>query len=128
MTPADPVPPASRFPLVLVVEDDLILAMTLVDELEAAGFAIAGPARSVAEALRLLAQQPVQVALLDIDLGTETSWPVARALLSRGIPFGFLTGTPLADMPREFAAAMVLEKPVSPVLLATALESLLQER
>ncbi|WP_096785981.1 response regulator [Rhodobacter sp. CZR27] len=126
MTPADPAPPADERPLVLVVEDDLILGMTLVDDLEEAGFAVAGPARSVAEAIRLLAHQRPQAALLDIDLRGETSFPVARALQAQSVPFAFVSGNPPSSLPPEFETAMLLEKPVSPLLLATALEKLMQ--
>ena len=126
MTPADPALPADGKPLVLVVEDDLILGMTLVDSLEDAGFAVAGPARSVAEAMRLVAHQRPQAALLEIDLRGEASYPVARALHAQSVPFAFVTGNPPSSLPREFATAMLLEKPVSPVLLATAVEKLVQ--
>src|SRR5271166_1565646 len=81
-----------RKPKVLVVEDEALVALQIEDALQEAGFDVLGPARSSAEALDLLKSSPCDAAVLDIGLGSETSEPVARALIARDIPFITLSG------------------------------------
>lgn len=80
---------------ILIVEDDFLLSMDLAAALESAGAKVIGPASSVAEALELLDPSPC-VASLDVQLGDETSFPIADELARRGVPFVFVTGTPEA--------------------------------
>ena len=77
---------------VLVVEDELILAMELERLLAGLGHAVLGPVPTVGRALRLLAWQRPDAALLDVNLGGESATPVAAALLERGVPFVLVTG------------------------------------
>ena len=78
---------------VLIVEDDAFIALDIEDVLREAGFLVTGPAATVQEALTLLqgSERP-DVALLDYNLGDETSIPVAHKLEEMGIPFLFLSG------------------------------------
>ena len=73
--------------LVLVVEDELLIAMDLEFLLQQHGWRVLGPATTVAEALRLLAGQTPDVALLDLHLHGELATPVAEQLRARGVPF-----------------------------------------
>ncbi len=77
-----------RGPLVLVVEDEFLLAMDLALLLERHGWRVLGPAATVAQALHLLdgGSQPA-VALLDVNLRGELVTPVAAALRALGVPF-----------------------------------------
>jgi two-component system, response regulator PdtaR len=85
--------------LVLVVEDEFLIAMDLEDLLERHGWCVLGPAASVAQALRLLDGdgQP-DVALLDVNLGGELVTPVAEALRARGVPFVLASAYDRADL------------------------------
>ena len=65
---------------VLVVEDESLLAETLCDLMQGAGCEMVGPASTVAAALRLIDQAAIDVAILDIQLVSEVSFPVAYAL------------------------------------------------
>jgi two-component system, response regulator PdtaR len=73
--------------LVLVVEDEFLIAMDLEHLLQQHGWRVLGPAATVAEALRLLQGEAPDVALLDINLRGELVTPVAEALRARGVPF-----------------------------------------
>ena len=73
--------------VVLVVEDELLIAMHLEHLLEQHGWRVLGPATTIAEALRLLAGQMPDVALLDLHLRGELAAPVAEQLQARGVPF-----------------------------------------
>lgn len=75
----------------LIVEDEMLVLMQIEMVLEELGCVICAGA-SVAEALALLGQQEFDAAIIDVNLGGENSYPVADALVQRGIPFAFSTG------------------------------------
>ncbi|MDZ3831543.1 MAG: response regulator [Sphingopyxis sp.] len=77
---------------ILLVEDDVLIGMMLVDMFDVLGFPEPAQATSNAEALAILASEPIGGALVDINLGEEKGWPVADALAERGIPFAFTSG------------------------------------
>lgn len=77
---------------VLIVEDSSLLAWVLEDMLTDAGAQVVAIAPSVAIALSAIERSAIDVACLDIDLGSETSFPIADALALRGIPFVFVSG------------------------------------
>jgi DNA-binding response OmpR family regulator len=96
---------------VLVVEDEPLLAETLCDLMRDAGCESVGPAATVAAALGLIAQGRIDVAILDIRLVRETSFPVAHALRARGIPLLFLTSYQQRNLPPDLSDAILIEKP-----------------
>lgn len=96
---ARPVPPAPRetpsMPLpndVLVVEDNMIIALDAESALKRAGIGTVRVAGSVEHALRLIAEKAPEFALLDINLGQETSFAIAEHLAEIGVRFAFTTG------------------------------------
>ena len=76
----------------LVVEDSFLLGLQMKADLEQLGMEVLGPVPNVQAAIDMIDQNPVDAAILDINLGNETSFPVAHALQERGIPFVFITG------------------------------------
>lgn len=97
---------------VLLVEDNLIIAMDAEAMLQELGFAEVKVAASVGDALRLLDTGPVGCALLDVNLGQETSLPVAETLMARNIPFVFASGYCDAELlPEQFRHIAVVTKP-----------------
>ena len=82
-----PEPLASSGRVVLVVEDEILVAMDLEQLLQRHGWRVLGPATTVAEALRLLAGERPDVALLDVNLRGELVTPVAEELRVQGVPF-----------------------------------------
>ena len=82
-----------------MVEDEWLIAEDVATRLRAAGYPVIGPVSSVPAARQLIDAGKVDVALLDIQLNGETSLPVAETLLARGIPFAFMTGFGLRDVP-----------------------------
>ncbi|MCA1660823.1 MAG: response regulator [Novosphingobium sp.] len=77
---------------VLVVEDNTIIALDTEEQLLDLGVERVDVAASNAAALAALERENHHFALLDFNLGNETSEPVARALDERGIRFAFATG------------------------------------
>ncbi len=63
---------------VLVAEDEFAIAMFLVDYLELKGAQVVGPAGDLQALGRLVDTHPIDVALLDINLGGEQVYPVGR--------------------------------------------------
>lgn len=112
---------------VLIVEDEGMIAVLFETVLSDLGMAVAGIARSAADAIDLIEQAggPIDVALLDVNLGGEPVYPVADALHSRDIGFVFLTGYDSGSLPSRFADDVVLRKPVAMPDLVEALRKCL---
>ena len=109
---------------ILVIEDEALVAMLVEDALMDAGFGVIGPARSVAEAMSLLASEEPAAVVLDLNLGGETSISVADALVARGIPFVVATGYGAAGLPESHRHVPVLPKPYDPADLMAVVEKL----
>ena len=107
-----PLPP-SPGGRVLVLEDSVLVAMEIEAVLTEAGYAVLGPAATVAEAFQLMEARRTDAAVLDVNLGGgETSFPVATALRDQGTPFVFLTGySNRAVFPPELLDAPRIAKP-----------------
>ena len=110
--------------LILVVEDDPLIALDLKATLEHAGVVVLGPAGRLNDAM-LLAEKSLPVAaVLDVRLEVGTSLPLAKWLAERDVPFLFQTSDPtLIDA--AYSAAPVLRKPFRPEQLIAALAALL---
>jgi DNA-binding response OmpR family regulator len=97
---------------ILIVEDEWLIADLLEHVLVDAGFGISGQVGRVKDALALIEVAEFDGALLDVRLNGELSFPIARRLIERNIPFLFLTGHITADVPDEFRRQIFLKKPV----------------
>ncbi len=97
---------------VLVLEDQLIIALDLEALLREQGAAEVHLLGSAAEGLRFVASERPDVAILDVNLGSTTSFPVARQLLRLGVPFIFATGYGNeVEFPPELRAVPLVGKP-----------------
>lgn len=107
---------------ILVVEDSYLIGMQLKHDLDSFGYEVIGPAPNVKNALKLLAENVIELAILDINLTNEDSFPVAQALNEHSIPFFFITGydtTPFEN--GSFREHLLLRKPIMPDELLEAL-------
>jgi two-component sensor histidine kinase/CheY-like chemotaxis protein len=97
---------------VLLVEDNMIIALEAEDLQMTLGADSVLVASNVAEALRLLAIETPTFALLDINLGIEMSWPIALRLRELGVRYAFATGYGDAmNVPIELRPAAIVAKP-----------------
>lgn len=96
---------------VLVVEDEFMIGLDIGQQLADAGFEVVGLAPSVAKGLRLAAERGCDVAVLDVNLGGETSEPIAEKLRAFGKPFVVLTGYSTDNLRPWFGDATILTKP-----------------
>jgi DNA-binding response OmpR family regulator len=111
---------------VLIVEDEALISMLIESTVRDLGHEAAGCAYSVSDALALMDEtpDPIDAAMLDVNLGGKLVFPVAEVLSERGIPFAFLTGYGASGVPEQFAGALVMQKPFSEDDLAFALRNL----
>jgi DNA-binding response OmpR family regulator len=108
---------------ILVVEDEVLIALDLAAQLSDAGFDVVGPAGSVAKALTLLNGHGCDAAVLDVNLGKETAEAVAVVLRERGTPFVVLSGNSREHQAAVFQDAPFFSKPA----LAEALVAKLRD-
>lgn len=98
---------------VLVVEDDPIIALdvsgTIEDEI---GIPVV-VAFDLMSAANVLAPD-IRFALLDINIGKDTSFGLARRLMALGVPFAFTSGFKPGDVPEDLRHTVFLAKPCRP--------------
>jgi CheY-like chemotaxis protein len=110
----------------LIVEDELVIALELESLLKGFGCIVLDPVPSISVALRVLAGESPDVAVLDVNLQGERVTPVAAVLQERGIPFVLVTGYGHERLQEEpLQGAMHLRKPVDGDQLGRALEEVL---
>jgi len=109
------------------VEDNLFIAIDAEDMLRALGAGNVVVAKSVSEAIAAVEKNEFTFALLDINLGTENSLPVARLLLTARVPFAFGTGYS-KGMGRSdlFTGVPIVSKPYHQSRMTSALTQLLE--
>lgn len=110
---------------ILIVEDEVILAWALQDMLTSYGCVVVGPAAGVAEALDLIGREGIDAAVLDVNLNREKCYPVADALVRRGLPFVFSTAYSADNIEEGYRHHPSVQKPHSAPELAEALSALL---
>lgn len=111
---------------VLLVEDSLIIAMDAEDILTRLGAESVATASTVPVALDELRHIQPTLAILDINLGSETSLPIADRLKAMGVPYLFATGYgEQARLPEAHAEVPVLQKPYTIENVARGLGGLL---
>ncbi len=112
---------ADRRLRVLIVEDEMLVAMNIEDMLLDLGHEVAGLAGRLDAALSLAGEADFDVAMLDVNLAGETSFPVAALLTERSIPFFFATGYGIKGIEERYRHRPVLQKPFRARDLDTAL-------
>lgn len=111
---------------VLLVEDSLIIALDAEDILSRLGSNVINTASTVEAALENLDAAPPDLAVLDINLGDQNSFPIADRLLDLGIPFLFASGYgEQAKLPMEHRTRPVVQKPYTLENVARAIVELI---
>ena len=109
---------------ILVVEDEYLLAEELAQELSDAGASVIGPAPAIERAMALLdPRSPPDGAILDVNLGGEPVYPLADALIERGVPLVFTTGYDPATLPPRFGHVPTCGKPINPSRIIGAIRN-----
>jgi DNA-binding NtrC family response regulator len=107
---------------VLVVEDDLFLAMALEDTLVGLGAVVVAVCHTLDEAMERANADDFAVAVLDFSLGEHSVTPLAQHLARRNVPFILHTGMSRSEPSlMEWRNFPIVEKPASPNTLAAAI-------
>ena len=111
---------------ILLVEDDPLIRLDLETSLAELG-AIVTAASEVSKALAALEASVLDFAVLDFELGAETSEPIAEAVQARNIPFLYLSGYSEHDERfGRWREIRVLAKPLSAARIARGIEDVLK--
>jgi CheY-like chemotaxis protein len=112
-------------PRVLVVEDEMLIAMMLEDMLVELGYQVVGPVARLERALDAVRREHLDAALLDVSLDGEAVYPVAVELAARGVPFVFATGYSGLVIQEPWRDRPLLRKPFESEVLRRAFAQLL---
>ncbi|MBJ6986646.1 response regulator [Devosia sp. MC521] len=112
---------------IFVVEDETLVLFNLEDILEDLGFTIVGEAMWIDQAQSLAAsvEQP-DAAILDVNIGGSSVFPVAKILADRGVPILFATGYGREGLSAEWQDSPVVSKPYTQADISNALNTLLK--
>jgi CheY-like chemotaxis protein len=112
----------------LVIEDEDVISMLTEDMLRNLGFEIGGTATNLSDGLTLARDETFDLAVVDMNLNGQMSFPIATCLQDRRVPFVFATG--YSDMPLQSAFVLVpiLRKPFTIDHLRASLLRVLPDR
>jgi CheY-like chemotaxis protein len=113
---------------VLLVEDEPIVAWLLKDMLVDFGCSVVGPAADVNQALAMIDAESIDVAVLDVNLRGQMSYPIADVLVARGVPFVFSTGYDKDRLLDGYRTIPTLQKPFHRSDLGDTLAKLLASK
>lgn len=105
---------------VLIVEDEVLVALYMEDIIVDMGHLVIGPAITFDDAMEHARSSDFDFAVIDMNLAGTLSFPVADLLWHRGIPFIFATGYGNDGVAGEYRHAPVLRKPYAPQDLQNA--------
>ncbi len=113
-------------PIILVLEDEALIALNLQDELQDAGHEVAGPFTACSAALDWLRSATPDMAILDAALNDGSCHSVAAELSRRGVPFLIYSGYQEdQQLLAEFRHITWIEKPVQAGVLVQECQQLL---
>jgi DNA-binding response OmpR family regulator len=108
---------------ILIVEDEPLVAFDTEHSLSDAGYEVVGTVDTLADAVRVLGEEEVDLVLSDIQLSGEgDGMDVARAAAAKGVPVLFVTGN--CPVEAQTLGIGCLAKPYTAKILKSALEAL----
>ena len=112
----------SAKPRVLIVEDEVVVALFLEDVLDEFGYRVAGVVTQLDDAMAR--DVDYDIAVLDVHINGRSVFDFADVLVARGIPFVFATGYGERGIPERHRSSPVLQKPFQPDELKRILEEI----
>ncbi len=106
---------------VLVIEDESLVAMMIEDMLTDLGHEVVATSGRMPDASMLASDASADLAILDVNLNGEETYPLADSLAAREIPFIFATGYGSSGIKAEWSDVPVLQKPFQSRELAKAI-------
>lgn len=114
--------PRSR---VLIVEDEMMIALLIEDVLGELGYDVVGPAGKLEAAITLARDEMFSAAILDVNIRGGDTFPVATILRERGIPFFLASGYGKWALPDAFQGHPLLQKPFTASDVEKAMDAML---
>ncbi|MDB5413857.1 MAG: hypothetical protein JWR10_2192 [Rubritepida sp.] len=111
---------------VLVVEDEVVVALLIEDMLARLGCDVVASAARLRSAFDIASRTDFDFAVLDVNLQGEQSFPFARSLQERGVPFIFSTGYGAAGIPPDLADRAIVAKPFAITELERAIAATME--
>jgi CheY-like chemotaxis protein len=96
---------------ILIVEDEMTIALLLEEMVEDLGHEVAGLAMRLPEGLQLARTRALDLAILDVNLDGHMSYPIAEVLAARGVPYVFATGYGAAGIEPHYRDRVIIKKP-----------------
>jgi DNA-binding response OmpR family regulator len=122
----DAFPDGGHVLTVLLAEDEPMISTSITDDLQEAGYRVAGPFRRGADAVAWLEENEADLAMLDLVLRDGLCVALAERLRRNGVPFlifsGYFRGP---DLPIAFRGAPWIEKPGGFEAILAKLEELM---
>ena len=112
---------------ILVVEDDMLIALFIEEVLQDLGCTVLGPASRLDRALHLASTEVFDAAILDVTIRGGQVFPVAERLQSRGIPFALASGYGDWTLPASLQGQCRLTKPFTIEELQEKVQTLCRE-
>ena len=113
---------------VLVVEDDMLIALDIEGTLQDLGCVVVGPVGKLDVAMQMANDEVLDAAILDVNIRGGHIYPVAERLRARGIPFALASGYGDWALPQTFRNQPRLTKPFTAHELEAQMLALLHGR
>jgi CheY-like chemotaxis protein len=105
---------------ILVVEDEVLIGMLIESIVDDNGGVVVGPAHRLGDALATARREPIDAAILDVNLAGTSSYAVADVLRARNIPIVFLSGYGASALKTPYSGHPFVQKPFAePELIET---------
>jgi DNA-binding response OmpR family regulator len=109
---------------ILIVEDEMMIALMIEDMLIEMGHEVVGLAMRLPQAMEIARNAEIDLAILDVNLDGQRSFPVAEVLQERGVAFFFASGYGSAGIEPPFADRLIIKKPFVQNELSSAIEAM----
>ena len=97
---------------VLLVEDESMVAMMVAQVLAEFGISVVGPFGTIDEAMCAASEISVDAAILDINLGGQSVYPVVDLLMAKGVPTAFISGYGAESVDPRYEQIPLMQKPI----------------
>lgn len=96
---------------ILIVEDSPVVAPFCAEVLDDLGCSVIGPAPNMAAARKLLDEEQIDAAIMDVHIRGERVFPLCDLVAAKGIPFVLSSGYADWAMPEKWEDRPRLPKP-----------------
>ena len=113
-------------PVILVAEDEPLIAYDLCDTVETAGYCVEGPFEDISSAMLSFQKHKPDLAILDVQLNDGSAFSLAERLMAEDVPVIFHSGNCTQhEMAARFPGARSLAKPCPPAHIIDSVQQVL---